>query len=389
VDESLARVRATSDLVVIEGAGSPAEINMMAGEIVNMRIARLADAPVLLVGDIDRGGVFAAFVGTLSLLEPDDRARVKGYVVNKFRGDRALLEPGLQMVSALTGVPVLGVVPYLERALVPAEDSLDLDDGRPSSSNGELDVAVVRLPRIANFDDVEPLAREPGVRVRFVTSPAELSSADLVILPGSKSTIADLGWLRDQGLAEAIAVAPQRGTPVIGLCGGYQMLGTRLEDPHGIESTVAIARGLGLLPVVTTFAGAKRTVRVRGRIIADRGPFAGARGREIAGYEIHVGLTRGTSREAPIVVTERGGVPCSESDGALGAGGMVTGTYVHGLFANSMLRAALLGWLASRKGRAPDARWGSGESATARYDRLADAVAAAIDVKAIAALAGL
>jgi len=222
-----------------------------------------------------------------------------------------------------------------------------------------------------------------------VTSPAELRSADLVILPGSKSTIADLVWLRNHGLADAIALAPQRGTPVIGLCGGYQMLGTRLEDPDRIESAVATAAGLGLLPVVTTFAGAKRTVSVRGRIIANTGPLAGARGREITGYEIHIGRTRRANGEAPIAITERGGVPCNETDGAHGTDGMVIGTYLHGIFANSPLRAALLGWLASRKGRAPDARWGSSESAAARYDRLADAVAAAIDVKAVAALAGL
>jgi len=225
VAESLARLRGAHDLVIIEGAGSPAEINLSAGDIVNMRIARLADAPVLLVGDIDRGGVFAAFVGTLALLQPDDRARVAGFVVNKFRGNLALLAPGLHTLHERTGVPVLGVVPYLERGLVPAEDSLDLDDTAPPPGDERLAIVVVRPPRIANFDDLEPLAREPGVHVRFATSPSHLVGADLLIVPGSKSTMADLAWLRERGVADALISAVRAGTPLIGLCGGYQMLG--------------------------------------------------------------------------------------------------------------------------------------------------------------------
>ncbi len=389
VAASLARLRATHDLVVIEGAGSPAEINLLAGEIVNMRIARLADAPVLLVGDIDRGGVLAAFVGTLALLEPDDRARVAGFLVNKFRGDGALLAPGLEMLRERTGVPVVGVVPYLERGLVPAEDSLDLDDGASATGDARLDVVVVKLPRIANFDDVEPLAREPGVRVRFAAAPSDLAGADLLIVPGSKSTMADLSWLRERGLAATLVAAARAGTPLIGVCGGYQMLGHALEDPDGVESSVSAAPGLGLLPAVTTFTRTKRTVRVRGRVIATDGALGAAHGQEIEGYEIHMGRTRVDGGRAPFRIVDRGGVVCDESEGALAFDGAVIGTYLHGIFANDRLRRALLGWLAARKGVEPDLRWGGSESATARYDRLADAVAAAVDLKAIAALVGL
>src|SRR3989442_9875898 len=263
VAESLARLRGAHDLVIIEGAGSPAEINLSAGDIVNMRIARLADAPVLLVGDIDRGGVFAAFVGTLALLQPDDRARVAGFVVNKFRGNLALLAPGLHTLHERTGVPVLGVVPYLERGLVPAEDSLDLDDTAPPPGDERLAIVVVRPPRIADFDDLEPLARDPGVHVRFATSPSHLVGADLLIVPGSKSTMADQAWLRERGVADALISAVRAGTPLIGLCGGGQVVGPAPEDPPGRGSSGTRAAGPGLLPVTTTFVGTKGAVRLR------------------------------------------------------------------------------------------------------------------------------
>src|SRR5262249_9080980 len=389
VAASLKRLRARHDLVVIEGAGGPAEINLSAGEIVNMCIARLADAPVLLVGDIDRGGVFAAFVGTLALLEADERARVAGFLVNKFRGDVALLASGLAQLRDRTGIPVVGVVPYLERGLVPAEDSLDLDDEATATRDERLRVVVVRLPRIANFDDMAPLAAEPGVRVRFAVSPSELTGADLIIVPGSKSTMADLSWLRERGVADALIVAAGSGTPVIGLCGGYQMLGHALEDPDGIESSVATAPGLGLLPVVTTFARSKETVRVRGRVAGGSGPLGAALGTAIEGYEIYMGRTRVDGSAAVFRILDRGGVACDDVEGALAFGGVVVGTYLHGIFANDGVRRALLDWLAARKRIAPDARWGRGERATGRYDRLAGAVAAAVDLKAIAGLVGL
>jgi len=391
VEASLARLRAAHDLVIIEGAGSPAEINLADGEIVNMRIARMADAPVLLVGDIDRGGVFAAFVGTLALLDPGDRARVAGFVVNRFRGDRRLLDPGLDALRARTGVPALGVVPYLDGGLlVPAEDSLDLDGPRPAPSSPVLEVAVVRLPGISNFDDVEPLAREHGIAVRFAATPQALAGADLVVLPGSKSTIADLGWLRSTGVADAVASAARRGVAVLGICGGYQMLGRSLSDPEGAEAPPGTAvDGLGLLDVVTTFTLPKRTVRVRARVTPEAGLLAAAAGAEVGAYEIHTGSTTCDPRRAPFVVVSEGGRPAARHDGATGAGGRVVGTYLHGCLADGAVRRALLGRLARDRGLAPDPRWGGRQDPGERYDRLADAVESSLDVDAVATIAGL
>ena len=388
IGESLDRLRAAHDLVIIEGAGSPAEINLADTEIVNMRIARLADAVVLLAGDIDRGGVFAALVGTLALLAPEDCARVAGFLINRFRGDRRLLEPGLEMLTARTGVPVLGVVPFIRERLVPAEDSLDLEHMAGTVRDARIEVAVIGLPRIANFDDFEPLAEEPGVRVRFVRSAAELGDAHLVILPGTKTTVADLTWLYESGLAAAIREVAAAGRPVIGICGGFQMLGQRVADPGGLEGVAATVNGLGLLPVTTTFAGAKRTARVRARVLATTGLLAGAAGCDVAAYEIHVGQTE--SAGAPAFAIIRGDlVGADERDGAVSADGVVMGTYMHGLFANDALRGAVLREVARRAGRTPDPRWGSPRPAIARYDRLADVVADAVDVPAVAKLLGV
>jgi adenosylcobyric acid synthase len=384
VEASLGRLRRTYEVVIIEGAGSPAEINLNDGEIVNMRIARLAEAPVVLAGDIDRGGVFAAFVGTLALLEPEDRDRIQAFIINKFRGNPALLTGGLETLTARTGRPVLGVVPYLPDVPVAAEDSLDLDGRRPAG-RADIEIAVIRIPRIANFDDFEPLAREPGVAVRFVRDPADLRDADLIVLPGSKSTIADLAWLRENGLAEAIQAAAGAGRPVLGVCGGYQMLGETLRDPLGLESSARKADGLGLLPVVTTFAPEKTTVRVRAHVAASAGVFAGARGLELSAYEIHMGATERRGGDHPFTVTWRHGAATDEADGALNASGSVVGTYLHGLFANDGLRRALLAGLAAGKGRSPDPRWGRPPSGD-RYDHLADVVAGALDLALLARL---
>ena len=388
---SLQRVRARHELVVIEGAGSPAEINLRDADLVNMHVARLAGAPVLLVGDIDRGGVFAALVGTLALLAPADRARVAGLIVNRLRGDPGVLGPGLDELHALTGVPVLGVVPWIAERLVPAEDSLDLDTGAVAGSAGPaIDIAVVQLPRIANFDDFEWLAGEPGVRVRWVTTPAGLAGADLVALPGSKSTIADLAWLRERGLAPAVTTAARAGRALLGVCGGYQMLGRALYDPDGVESAIRSAPGLDLLPIETIFAPDKTTVRVRARATGAPGPFASAAGIECEAYEIHAGVTRlleaGVGR--PFVVLRRGGARVGDPDGAADATGTVTGTYLHGIFATGAARRALLGWLAERAGRVPRPEWGESGACGARWDRLADIVAAAVDVRAIGKLVG-
>jgi adenosylcobyric acid synthase len=389
VAESLERLRAAHDLVIIEGAGSPAEINLRDADLVNMHVARLAEAPVLLVGDVDRGGVFAALVGTLALLDAEDRRRVAGLIVNRLRGDASLLTPGLEELRARTGVPVLGVVPWIAGRPVPAEDSLDLDEPAPARTGVGLDVAVVRLPRIANFDDFEWLADEPGVRVRWVRHPAGLAGADLIVLPGSKSTLADLAWLRAEGLAEAIVDAARRGRAVLGVCGGYQMLGRSLHDPGGVESTTAAMAGLDLLPIETTFVPDKTTVRVRTRTLLDAGPFA-APGVECDAYEIHAGVSRLLDPRAlrPFAILARGGAVTHDVDGVVSAAGNVAGTYLHGVFASGAMRRALLGWLAERARRPADPRWGADDARPHRWDRLADAVGPALDLEAIAALVG-
>ncbi len=384
VAESLQRLRRRADLVIIEGAGSPTEINLAERELVNMRVARLADAPVLLVGDVDRGGVFAALLGTLMLLAPEDRARVVGLVINRFRGDFALLAPGLETLAARAGVPVLGVVPWIDEALLPAEDSLELEDRTRWGAPGALDIAVLRQPSIANFDDFEPLAAEPGVGVRFIRRAADLGVPDLVVLPGSKSTAHDLRWLAATGLADAVRATAARGRPVLGVCGGYQMLGEAVEDPEGVESPERVAPGLGLLPVRTTFTREKTTARVRARVRPGVGLFAGAAGREVWAYEIHAGVTRGGGG-APFEILERSGRPAAGLDGAVSDA--VVGTYLHGLFADGGLRRALLDALAARKGIATDPRWGAPRPDP--YERLADVVGAALDVPAIAKLVGL
>lgn len=389
IEESLERLRRTYDLVLIEGAGSPAEINLREDEIVNMRIARLAEAPVLLVGDIDRGGVFAAFVGTLALLPPEDRVRVAGLLVNKFRGDVTLLTPGLDELTARTRVPVLGVVPYVAEPMVPAEDSLDLDALVRERGPAGLTIAVARLPRIANFDDFEPLAREPGIRLRLACTREDLEDADLIVLPGSKNTAEDLGWLRRTGLAAAVVAAAGAGRPVVGICGGFQMLGVAVHDPHRVESEAGTTPGLGLLPAETWLSPEKTTVRVRGRVTASPGLFAEAAGSPIGAYEIHSGRTEVKGALQPFEIITRRGIAVAEGDGASNAGGNVVGTYLHGLFANDLLRRALLVDLAARRSLAADPRWGTPAGASERYDRLADIVAASCDLGAIGKLVGL
>lgn len=408
----LERLRRAHDVVVIEGAGSPAEINLAAMDIVNMRIARMAEAPVLLVGDIDRGGVFAAFVGTLALLDAADRARVAGFIVNKFRGDLSLLSPGLDDLTCRTSVAVLGVVPYISERLMPAEDSLDLDGQEfpsvrrkgawgpvagPHVQTGayapvagpHVQIAVVRLPRIANFDDFEPLAREPGVRVRFVQEPVQLARADLIVVPGTKSTVADLRWLRERGFAEVVSAAAAAGRPVLGICGGFQMLGACVRDPGHVESQEDSVPGLGLLPAVTTFLGRKTTVQVRARVSAAAGFLAGAAGVTLAAYEIHAGRTERGGAPPVFDSVERGGAMTEDGEGAVNPRGNVVGTYLHGLFSSGALRRAMLKALARRRGDPGEARWGAPEPAADRYHRLAALVAPALDLRAIGALAGI
>jgi adenosylcobyric acid synthase len=386
---SLASLRAAHDIVLIEGAGSPAEINLKAGDIVNMRIAALADAPVLLVGDIDRGGVFASLLGTLELLEPDERARVRGLIINKFRGDVGLLQPGLTMISERTGVPVVGVIPHLPAIGLAEEDSVALDRRATPPTASEppiLDIAVIRLGQISNFDDFDPLAAEPGVRVRFVDTPGALGTPDLLILPGTKSTIADLARLRQSGLDRAIVALARGGTPTIGICGGFQILGETIADPFGVESDEPTCAGLGLLPLSTTFAREKTTDRAHGVISADRGLLAGTAGLAASGYEIHMGQTTGALAPA-LRLHERQGRAVDEQDGAVSADGLIVGTYLHGFFDSPPLRGAILRNLARRKGVAP-LDWGQ-PPAVDPFDRLAAHLREHLDMAQIYGLLGV
>src|SRR3954463_16137857 len=344
--DALADLRARYDVVVCEGAGSPAEINLRAGDLANMGLARAADIPVVLVGDIDRGGVFASLYGSLALLEPDDQALVAGFVINKFRGDDTILAPGLEQLHALTGRPTLGVLPWMEGMWLDAEDSLALEAPRPEAAaalgGDTLEVAVVRLRWMSNFTDVDALTAEPGVSVRFTRSPADVERADLVLVPGTKATVEDLERLRADGLDRALR--PRRG-PILGVCGGYQMLGTEIED--AVESGAGRVEGLGLLPV--------RTVFERDKLLRRATAVVTLGGREVAasGYEIRHGRL---SDESPLV-----------------ARGDVIGTSWHGVLEGDALRRALLSWVAERRGR----DWTPGTRAfadvrEAQLDRLAD-----------------
>ena len=391
VAASLDALREEFDVVVIEGAGSPAEINLKATEIVNMRVALHAGAPVLLCGDIDRGGVFAALVGTLELLEPEERATIKGFVINKFRGDESLLTDGLTMLEQRTGIPVLGVVHHFRDIHIPEEDSVALDLPSRASSDALVDIAVIRLPHISNFDDFDPLAREGGVSLRYVDSPADLGRPDLVILPGSKTTIPDLAWMEERGLTEAIRSLHRDGVAVIGVCGGYQMLGDKLYDPDKVESSRTEMDGLGLLPMTTVFAGTKETHRVKGQVTGDSGLLTGARGAPIAGYEIHMGRTTGEQVGIPFAIDYRADVPVTSGtafDGAMDSTGQVLGTYIHGLFQNIELRRAVLRELARRKGVSLDLP--EQEVVNDReYDKLADWVRSSLNMDLIYRMTGL
>jgi adenosylcobyric acid synthase len=392
IAESLARLRAAHDIVVIEGAGSPAEINLKPRDIVNMHVARLADAPVLLAGDIDRGGVFAAFVGTLALLDDDERARIAGFVVNKFRGDVALLEPGLHYLHERTGKPVLGVVPYVPNLRIADEDSVSLDarHGRRRAAAHELEIAVVRLPRISNYDDFEPLEHEPGVVVRFVAEPRELCGADLVILPGTKSTVPDLQWLNARGLGAEIRARAARGEPVLGICGGCQMLGETIEDTLAIESPHARAPGLGLLPLRTHFEPGKITASVRARVSAASFLTARAQGTEVDGYEIHMGRVEEVrAGSAPFELLSRSGESVQVRDGAVAHEGQVVGTMLHGLFENAVLRAGMLAELRARRGITAPALAVPIAGKQAEYDRLEAAVSSHLDRALLWKIAGL
>lgn len=372
VPEVLAAFRslaAENDIIVIEGAGSPAEINLRQSDLVNMGLAEMVNAPVLLAGDIDRGGVFAQLYGTVALLRPEERRRVAGLIINKFRGDLSLLTPGIEQIEQLTHIPVLGVVPYA-RVDIDDEDSLS-----PRLLHGEalrsLDLAVIRLPHISNFTDFSPLEEHPALGVRYVESADRLGQPDLVILPGTKSTVSDLLWLRQSGLETAIQHLAAAGTPVLGVCGGYQMLGRQLSDPYGVEYLGQV-RGMGLLPCRTVFSPQK--TRTRKQAVAESPPFAGA---ALEGYEIHMGETD-TGDAAPFCRFSDG-----KPDGAVQ--GHIFGTYLHGLFDTGELTVRLADYLAGRKGLSIEAMAPEPRAVykQRQYDLLAQTVRESLDMDKI------
>ena len=363
------------DIIVIEGAGSPAEINLHDNDIVNMGMARMAKAPVLLVGDIDRGGVFAALYGTVKLLPEDEQQMIKGLIVNKFRGDVKILEPGLRMIEERTGIPMVGVVP-MEHLDIDDEDSLS-DRLNQTQKGAGIDVAVIHLPHISNFTDFMPLEQHPLLGVRYVQSVRELGAPDLVILPGTKNTVNDLLWLRQSGLEAAVLKLAAGGTPVLGVCGGYQLLGETLDDSQGTESGhPQTLRGLGLLPTRTVFTAEKRRAQVTATAAA---PFAGA---ALTGYEIHTGRT--AVNGAPF---------CRYADGTPEGcvQNAVFGTYLHGLFDSGELTEQLAAYLCRRKGIAPEtaAPLAMADYRTQQLDLLADGVRSALDMDAVYAAMGL
>lgn len=350
------------DIIVIEGAGSPAEINLKATDIVNMGLAELVDAPVLLVGDIDRGGVFAQLYGTIALLEPQEQRRIKGTIVNKFRGDRAILQPGIDILEKICGVPVAGVIPYTH-VDIDDEDSLSTrlhtGDGRK-----DIDIAVVKLPRISNFTDVSPLERFESVSVRYIERPDQLHQPDMILIPGTKSTIADLLWLRQSGLEAAICQQAARGCIVFGICGGYQMLGTSIQDPLGVEAAgVTEVKGMGLLPMDTVFQGEKVQQQTSGVFGEIPGPLHSLSGIRYTGYEIHMG--RSQQQLAPLV-----------------SRGNVYGSYIHGIFDGAGIAQAVIGDLAARKGIDPGTLtvFDPERYKQEQYDKLADAVRGGLDM---------
>ena len=353
------------DIIVIEGAGSPAEINLKQEDIVNMGLAKLVDAPVLLVGDIDRGGVFAQLYGTVALLEKDERARIKGTIVNKFRGDRAILEPGIRILEELCGVPVAGVIPYTH-VDIDDEDSLT-ERFSQTTERKLLDIAVIRLPRISNFTDFAPFERYGNVSLRYVERVADLHGPDMILIPGTKSTIADLKWLRQSGMEAAVLKAASAGTPVFGICGGYQMLGRSVCDPDQVEAAETTRiQGLGLLDMDTVFQGEKVQTQVSGTFDGVTGLLSGLNGMEYTGYEIHMG--RSQEKLLPLQGT-----------------GNVYGSYIHGIFDAPGVSDEILRAICAKKGLdyAALGTFDLREYKERQYDMLADAVRSGLDMELV------
>jgi adenosylcobyric acid synthase len=375
VTAALERLKSRYDTLVIEGAGSPAEVNLKDHDIVNMRVAKYLQAPVLLVADIDRGGSLAAIVGTLELLDEEERNLVKGLIINKFRGDVSLFQPAVDFLEEKTGKPVLGVVPFIENLGIDDEDSVSLEDKQSRPEHKALRIAVIQVPKISNFTDFDSLAAEPDVSVYYVRDDEEWGQPDLVILPGSKNTIEDMDWLRQTGLADRIQHAVEAGIPLIGICGGYQMLGRYIADPEHSESAEDRIEGLDFLDMTTHFTREKLTSQVTA-VCRDL-PFLGQSitAGSLQGYEIHMGKSHVHDGICPFIVTERLGKACKDISGAARRDGLVWGTYIHGIFDNDAFRRAVLNALRTHKGLDSVATGYHFHCEKEKnYDRLADVV---------------
>ena len=383
VKKSLDYMETHYDILVIEGAGSPAEVNLKKNDIVNMRIAKECQSPVFLIADIDRGGALASIVGTLELLDEEERKLVKGLVINKFRGDITLLEPALTFLEERTGIPVLGVIPYLDQLGIDDEDSVSLQDMPKDSVMRDIHIAVIQTPKISNFTDFDAFTHEPDVNVRFVQQGDLIGNPDVIILPGSKNTTEDLLYLKHHGYADEIKELADRGTPVIGICGGYQMLGEKVCDPLHVESDKDEVTGLGLLPYITTMQGEKNTYQVE--FNCENLPFLDMNfsAENLKGYEIHMGETvlTGTAQSLFNIV-RRSNAPVDLQDGFINDKHHVFGTYCHGVFDNDHLRRSVINALRKRKGLHPlDVKFKYREYKEAEFDRLAAIVRKHFDMK--------
>ena len=379
VKEAIRRLEERFDMMVIEGAGSPAEVNLKANDIVNMRIAKYLNAPVLLIADIDRGGALASLVGTLELLEPDERALVKGLIINKFRGDVTILQPALDFLEEKTGKPVLGVIPYLPDLGIEDEDSVSLDDKKTQAkdkANAPIKIAVIQTPKISNFTDFDALSKEDDVNLYYVKEGQEIGDADLILLPGSKNTTEDMLYLRDSGMEKALNEAHEKNIPIIGICGGYQMLGEKISDPWHTESDNDSVKGLGFLPMETTFVEKKLTSQVEAKCLSWE--FLGEKLSidDLFGYEIHMGTTKFT-KEAnhPFMITKRADKDVQVAEGMINQEQNVMGAYIHGIFDNDKYRRSLINILRKRKGlEALPVSTNYAAAKQAAFNRLADTV---------------
>ncbi len=394
-ETAYSRLRERYDIIVIEGAGSPAEINIKDNDIVNMKIAEFADAPVLLMTDIERGGAFAWVVGTYELLNSTEKERVRGVIINKFRGDMEILKSGIDMLEEKINRPVLGVIPYFNDINIDSEDSVCLESAnyKPETVDYDkgdcIDIAVIQFPRISNFTDLDLLRHERNVRVRFVNRAQDIGSPDLIILPGSKNTISDLKAIKENGIAATVIDLNKKGVMIIGICGGYQMLGKIITDPEGTESNISQIDGLGLFNAITTFKPGKNTYQVRARIETDKLLDMKC---DITGYEIHMGETELLNDTLPFMkITERSGRAVDLDDGAISNDGSVIGTYLHGIFDNDVFRLELINYLRKIKGISPllpDELLNAKSEKEKQYDKLADLIRRHVNMDLIYGLIG-